>query len=59
MHEGKTAFYTFEGPLHLGVILAGKGSEKLLEDISKYSSAVGKAFQIRDDVLGVFGNEKS
>ncbi len=58
MHEGKTAFYTFEGPLHLGAILAGNSSEKLLKDISQYSSAIGKAFQIRDDVLGIFGDEK-
>jgi len=58
MHEGKTAFYTFEGPLHLGALLADNSSGKLLRDISGYSAAVGKAFQIRDDVLGVFGNEK-
>ncbi len=58
MHEGKTAFYTFEGPLHLGATLAGNNSEKLLKQLSLYSMAVGKAFQIRDDVLGVFGDEK-
>ncbi|MCK5080790.1 MAG: polyprenyl synthetase family protein [Candidatus Moranbacteria bacterium] len=58
MHEGKTAFYTFEGPLHLGIILASNNSEKLLRNISDYSMAVGKAFQIRDDILGVFGDEK-
>lgn len=58
MHEGKTAFYTFEGPLHLGAILANNGSDKLLKDISDYSMAVGKAFQIRDDILGIFGDEK-
>jgi geranylgeranyl diphosphate synthase type I len=55
MHEGKTAFYTFEGPLHLGLTLAGNKNRKLLKNISDYSSAVGKAFQIRDDILGVFG----
>ncbi len=58
MHEGKTAFYTFEGPLHLGIILANNGSDKLLKDVSEYSLATGKAFQIRDDVLGIFGDEK-
>ncbi len=58
MHEGKTAFYTFEGPLHLGVILANNNNQQLLEDLSRYSMAVGKAFQIRDDVLGIFGDEK-
>jgi geranylgeranyl diphosphate synthase type I len=58
MHEGKTAFYTFEGPLHLGATLAGNKSPKLLKKLSSYSMAVGKAFQIRDDILGVFGDEK-
>ncbi|MCX6762018.1 MAG: polyprenyl synthetase family protein [Candidatus Moranbacteria bacterium] len=59
MHEGKTARYTFEGPLHLGAVLAGqKKNGKLLEAFSAYSLPVGKAFQIRDDILGVFGNEK-
>ena len=58
MHEGKTAFYTFEGPLHLGAILAGNDSGELLKNISEYSAAVGKAFQIRDDILGVFGEEE-
>jgi geranylgeranyl diphosphate synthase type I len=58
MHEGKTAFYTFEGPLQLGVLLSDNSSQRLLRDISEYSMAVGKAFQIRDDVLGVFGDEK-
>lgn len=57
MHEGKTARYTFEGPLHLGAVLAGqKDNIELLEALSAYSLPVGKAFQIRDDILGVFGN---
>lgn len=57
MYEGKTARYTFEGPLHLGTVLAGN-SEKLLEGFTKYSIPLGSAFQIRDDILGVFGQEK-
>jgi geranylgeranyl diphosphate synthase type I len=57
MFEGKTARYTFEGPLHLGCILAG-GDEKLFKCFSDYSLPLGKAFQIRDDILGVYGDEK-
>ena len=57
MHEGKTARYTFEGPLHLGAVLAGqKRNADLLEAFSSYSLPVGKAFQVRDDILGVFGS---
>jgi len=58
MYEGKTAFYTFEGPLHLGIILANTGSDELLRIISNYSGAIGKAFQLQDDILGIFGDEK-
>ncbi len=57
MHEGKTARYTFEGPLHLGAVLAG-AKEEMLKHFSQYAIPVGKAFQIRDDILGVFGDEK-
>jgi geranylgeranyl diphosphate synthase, type I len=57
MHEGKTARYTFEGPLHLGCLLAG-ADENLLKNFSAYALPLGKAFQIKDDILGVFGNEK-
>ncbi|MEI7425577.1 MAG: polyprenyl synthetase family protein [Candidatus Moraniibacteriota bacterium] len=59
MHEGKTARYTFEGPLHLGAVLAGqKENTKLFEALSAYSLPVGKAFQIQDDILGIFGNKE-
>jgi len=57
MFEGKTSRYTFEGPLHLGCVLAG-GDEKMLSALTAYSLPLGKAFQIRDDILGVFGDEK-
>jgi len=57
VHENKTAKYTIEGPLHLGALLAGaKG--KILDDLSAYAVPVGIAFQVQDDILGVFGSEK-
>ena len=57
MYDGKTARYTFEGPLQLGAVLAG-GNEDALNRLSEYSINVGRAFQIRDDILGIFGEEK-
>jgi geranylgeranyl diphosphate synthase type I len=57
MYEYKTARYTFEGPLHLGAILGG-ADKAVLDGFSKYSLPVGIAFQIQDDILGVFGVEK-
>lgn len=57
MYEQKTARYTFEGPLHLGALLAG-GSEALLTTFSQYALPLGIAFQIQDDILGVYGDEQ-
>ncbi len=59
MHEGKTARYTFEGPIHLGYIFSdGEKDDENLEFFSRYAILAGKAFQLRDDILGVFGEEK-
>lgn len=57
MYRNKTAKYTVEGPLHLGGILAG-ADPALLNVFSAYAVPLGIAFQIQDDILGVFGTEK-
>src|SRR4030042_3407612 len=57
IHRNKTAKYTVEGPLHLGALLAGASANKL-KILSDYAVPVGIAFQIQDDILGAFGNEK-
>lgn len=57
MYEYKTAKYTIEGPLHLGAVLGG-ADKKMMKGISDYSIPLGIAFQIQDDILGVFGDEK-
>jgi geranylgeranyl diphosphate synthase, type I len=57
MYENKTAKYTVEGPLHLGAILGG-ASETIVTGLSRYAIPLGIAFQLQDDILGVFGNEK-
>lgn len=57
MCKNKTAKYTFEGPLRLGGILAG-ASDKVLNSFSEYGIPIGIAFQIQDDILGVFGSEE-
>ena len=51
----KTAKYTIERPLQLGAALAG-GPAELLATFSGYGLPLGIAFQLRDDVLGVFGD---
>ncbi len=54
LHTYKTAKYTIEGPMIIGSILAGNYDFKMISD---YSIPVGIAFQLQDDVLGLFGNE--
>ncbi|MEV4891285.1 polyprenyl synthetase family protein [Nonomuraea sp. NPDC055795] len=51
----KTAKYTVERPLQIGGALAG-ASRSLLESYSRFGLPLGEAFQLRDDVLGVFGD---
>jgi geranylgeranyl diphosphate synthase, type I len=51
----KSAKYTIERPLHLGAALAGARSE-VVASYSTYGVPLGVAFQLRDDVLGVFGD---
>ena len=51
----KSAKYTIERPLHLGALLADENTA-LLEAYSRYGLPLGEAFQLRDDVLGVFGD---
>jgi geranylgeranyl diphosphate synthase type I len=50
----KSGKYTIERPLHIGAALAGRLSE-LRESLSAYGDPLGEAFQLRDDMLGAFG----
>jgi geranylgeranyl diphosphate synthase, type I len=53
----KTAGYTVTGPLLLGAALAeGEMPAPVAEAYRTYGAAVGEAFQLRDDLLGVFGD---
>jgi geranylgeranyl diphosphate synthase, type I len=54
----KTSKYTIERPLHAGAALAGAGPATL-EACSAYALPLGEGFQLRDDLLGVFGNPAS
>jgi geranylgeranyl diphosphate synthase type I len=53
----KSGKYTVERPLHLGAAIAAPDRPELLELLSAYGLPLGDAFQLRDDVLGVFALE--
>lgn len=50
----KSGNYTVRRPLEIGAAMAG--CETLIDTLGAYGSAVGEAFQMRDDMLGVFGS---
>lgn len=53
IYKFKTAYYTIVGPLVCGLLLAGTKEEKIKE-IEKFGEEVGIAFQIQDDILGIY-----
>lgn len=55
LHRAKTAIYTYENPLHIGAILAG-AKDVDLELLTEYAVPAGIAFQLQDDILGLFGD---
>lgn len=52
----KSGKYTIERPLHVGAALAERFDEHA-PALSGYGEPLGEAFQLRDDILGVFGDE--
>lgn len=57
IYDFKTANYTFASPLTIGAILAGaKNSD--VNKLFDYGIYLGRAFQIKDDILGMFSEER-
>lgn len=57
IYDFKTAYYSFSYPLSIGAVLSGAG-KKETEKLFKYGVSLGRAFQINDDILGMFAEEK-
>jgi geranylgeranyl diphosphate synthase type II len=55
MEEQKTSAYSFALPLQAGAILAGAGDD-VVERLGEAGRMIGIAFQLADDVLGMFGD---
>lgn len=53
----KTARYSFSTPLYCGAMLAGAEPE-VLEGLERLGRYVGVAYQLKDDLIGLFGNEE-
>jgi geranylgeranyl diphosphate synthase type I len=57
IYDYKTASYTFASPLSCGAMLAG-ADEKQTNKLYKYGIYLGRGFQIKDDISGMFSEEK-
>lgn len=56
VHLLKTCKYSFCSPLLIGAIAAG-GSRKQMDLLESYALPIGVAYQLHDDLLGLFGDE--
>jgi len=57
VHKHKTAYYTFRNPMMTGAILGG-ASSKQIKVLNNYAMNIGIAFQLKDDILGMYGDEE-
>lgn len=57
LHKAKTAIYTYENPLFIGAHLANLPKEAF-DILHEYAMDGGVAFQLQDDILGVFGSSE-
>lgn len=55
MMEDKTGGYSFAAPLRAGALLAGAGPD-IDADLEQVGTSLGVLYQLRDDLLGVFGD---
>jgi geranylgeranyl diphosphate synthase type I len=55
MHALKTASYSVRGPVVMGALLAGANDAQIAALVA-FAEPLGVAFQLRDDLLGVFGD---
>ncbi len=52
----KSGKYSIERPLHFGASLVGEDSSEIIDIYSNFGLPLGEAFQLRDDVIGIFGD---
>lgn len=55
-YELKSGYYTFVCPLQVGLSLGGVTDEEVMQNVERFGLAAGVAFQLTDDLVGIFGN---
>lgn len=56
-YDRKTGSYTARGPVRMGALLAGAG-DGAVGALDAFAQPLGVAFQLRDDLLGIFGDPR-
>ncbi len=54
----KSALYTVYQPMQLGLVMSSNVTSEMREQVRNFSKPLGRAFQLRDDYLGIFGDEE-
>jgi len=57
VYDYKTAYYTFAYPICIGAMLAGAPDSET-DALCEYGTLLGRAFQIKDDIIGMFQDEQ-
>lgn len=57
-YRNKSSYYTFVNPMQCGFALAGKGTVETLKKCQEFGVPSGVAFQLQDDILGIFADPK-
>lgn len=56
MYELKCGYYSFVNPLQTGLALGGVDKPQVMAEVEEYGRAAGAAFQLTDDILGIYSS---
>ncbi len=59
LYQRKNSYYSFISPMQLGAALAGRSDALAAAEIADIGLPAGVAFQLQDDILGLFGDEET
>lgn len=58
IYKSKSSYYTFINPIQTGISAAGIKNKTLTRAVQEYGLLAGVAFQIQDDIIGMFGDSR-
>lgn len=58
-YKFKTSYYTFVNPIQAGMIMGGVDNPEILQESVDFGEAAGIAYQLHDDILGIYGDSEA